>query len=259
MAALFVGAPMSAHAVFEDTEARRAILELRKQITDMGARVDARLAPVAAQLDSKADTKSLIDLAGEIEKLRNEIAALRGQLEVISNDIANAQRRQRDFYIDLDQRLRVFEQKHSGADGKSTEPKGAEQKAAVAEQKATEQKALDAALAKFKSGDYRSASESLSTFLQRYPDSSLSAQAYFWLGNSHFAMLDWPSAIKAYQTVVQRYANSPRVPDAMLNLASCQLDMNDKPAARDILSSLIKKFPNSPAAASARERLSELR
>jgi tol-pal system protein YbgF len=258
MAALFVGVPMSAHAL-EDTDARRAILELRKQIADLSARVDNKLDPVVAQLSSKADTKNLIDLAGELERLRNEIAGLRGQLEVVTNEIANGQRRQRDFYIDLDQRLRVFEQKHGAADGKSSDSKSAEQKAAVAEQKAAEQKALDAALAKFKSGDYRSASESLSTFLQRYPDSGLSALAWFWLGNSHFAMLDCPSAIRAYQTVVSRYANSPRVPDAMLNLASCQLDMNDKAAARDILSSLIKKFPNSPAAASARERLSELR
>lgn len=256
MAALLVGAPISAHAL-EDTNARRAILELRKQLADLSARIDGQTDQLAAQLDSKAETKKLIDLSGEIDKLRNEIAGLRGQLEIVTNEIANAQKRQRDFYIDLDQRLRSVE-KH-GADGKSAESKGAEQKAAIAEQKATEQKALDAAIAKFKSGDYRASTELLTTFLQRYPDSGLSALAYFWLGNSHFAMLDCPNAIRAYQTVVSRYANSPRVPDAILSLGSCQLDMNDKAAARESFNSLIKKFPNSSAAAAARERLSELR
>ena len=38
MAALFIGAPMSAHALFEDVEARRTINEMRRQIADLTTR-----------------------------------------------------------------------------------------------------------------------------------------------------------------------------------------------------------------------------
>ncbi len=263
MAALFIGAPMSAHAILEDTEARRAILELRKQVADLNARIDAKIAPLLARIESKAETKSVMDLAGEIEKVRSELAGLRGQLEIVSNEIANAQKRQRDFYVDLDQRLRTVEQKQVALESKAAEPKAADLKAAeqraAAEQKAAEQKALEAAQAQFKSGDYSGAAESLSTFLQRYPDSSLAPSALFWLGSSHFAMLDCPKANQAFQSLISRHGNYQRVPDAMLSLATCHLDMNDKNAARDMLSSLIKKFPNSAAAASAKERMSETR
>ncbi len=263
MAALFIGAPMSAHAILEDTEARRVIIELRKQVADLTARIDTKIVPMVARIDSKAETKSVMDLAGEIEKLRSELAGLRGQIEIVSNEITNSQKRQRDFYVDLDQRLRSIEQKQVALEGKAAEPKPGDQKAAeqraVAEQKATEQRAMDAALAQFRSGDFNAAAESLSTFLQRYPDSSQTPLAHFWLGSSYFAMLDCARAIPAFQTVISRYTGNARVPDAMLNLANCQYDMNDKSAARDTLGSLIKKFPNSPAAASARERLPEMR
>lgn len=263
MAALFLGAPMSAHAILEDAEARRAILELRKQLTDLNARIDARIAPLTARIESKAETKSMMDLAGEIERLRSELAGLRGQLEIVSNEIANAQKRQKDFYVDLDQRLRTIEQKQVAIETKLAEPKPADLKAAeqraAAEQKAVEQKALEAAQAQFKSGDYSGAAESLATFLQRYPESGLMPSVLFWLGSSHFAMLDCPKAIQAFQAMISRFSNYPRVPDAMLSIASCQLDMNDKSAAATMLNSLIKKFPNSPAAAAAKERLPETR
>ena len=259
MAALFIGAPMSAHSILEDSEARRAILELRKQIADLTTRLDVRIAPMLARIDSKAETKSVMDLAGEIEKLRTELAGLRGQLEIVSNEIANAQKRQKDFYGDLDQRLRAMEQRQQTLESKVGEAKAPDAKSAAAEQKMIEQKALDAAQAQFKSGDYSGTAESLGTFLQRYPDSALVPTAYFWLGSSHLAMRDCAQAIPAFQSMLSRQSNHPRAPDAMLSLASCQIDMNDKSAARDTLSSLIKKYPNSPAAASAKERLPETR
>src|SRR6478672_3571811 len=83
-----LAAPLQAHAgLFDDDEARRAILDLRSRIDAVNARVDG-----------KADKTSSLDLSGQNEQLRNEIAKLRGQIEVLTNEVANAQRRQKDFY-----------------------------------------------------------------------------------------------------------------------------------------------------------------
>lgn len=67
-------------------------------------------------------------MIGEIEKLRSDVAALRGQVEVLSNEINNSQRRQKDFYNDLDQRLRKIEPQKLTVDGKDVEVDKAEQK-----------------------------------------------------------------------------------------------------------------------------------
>lgn len=245
LAALFALAPMQAHALFEDTDARREILRLRKQVEEL----NAKLGPIAARADTKADTKSLINLASEIDRLRTDIAGVRGQIELLSNDIANAQRRQRDLYADLDQRLRGLETKAVAA---------AAAEARRAELAQNEQLAFEAALAQFKAGDYNAAIQSLSAFMQRYPESTFLPQAYFWLGSSHFARQDCALAIPAYQTVTTRFANSPRAADAMLNIASCQLDQMDKGAARETLERLLAKYPGTPAATTGQERLAEL-
>ncbi len=210
LAALFLSAPMLAQsAIFEDTDARREILKLRRQIDDLSIRIDTKVEPLSRRIEDKADTKGLIDLTTEIEKLRAEIANLRGQIEVLGNDVANAQRRQKDFYNDLDQRLRNLEPKQMAIDGKESEVAPGEQRA------------FDAAMAMFKAANYSGTAQSLSAFLQRYPESAYLPLAYYWLGSSHFALQDCASALPAYQTVVTRFAASQKAPEAMLNIASC--------------------------------------
>ncbi len=243
MAALFIGLPMQAHALFEDTDARREIIKLRKQIEDVSAKLESRL----PQLEQKADKKGLIDLISEIEKLRSEIATLRGQVEVLSNELSNAQRRQKDFYNDLDQRLRKLEPQRLSIDGREVDVDKAEQAA------------FDRGLAEFKAGNHQAANQSFSAFLQRYPESGYLPQAYFWLGSTHFAQQECSKAIPAYQTVTTRFPNSQKAPEALLNIASCQLDLKDKGGARETLEQLLKKYPSSTAASMGKERLAELK
>lgn len=251
MAALFAGLPMQAHALFEDTDARREILKMRKQIEELNAKLDAsvtsKLAPLNTRVDDKADKKSIVDLIGEIEKLRTEVASLRGQVEVISNEINNSQRRQKDFYNDLDQRLRKLEPQRLTLDGKDVEVDKAEQKA------------FDTGLTEFRNGNFTASQQLFSSFLLRYPESGYMPQAYFWLGSSHFAKQECDKAIPAYQTVAARFPLSQKAPEALLNIASCQLDLKDKDGARETLDQLLKKYPSSSAASMGKERLSELK
>lgn len=245
-------APLHAQAaLFEDDDARREILKLRKQVEDINTRIDSRivssLESINARIENKADKSSSLDLTGEIDKLRNEIANLRGQVEIVNNELSNAQRRQKDFYADLDQRLRKLEPQTMTIDGKEV---SVDQ---------NEQKTFDAALALFKSGSYPAADQAFSGFLQRYPESGYTAQAQYWLGNTFFAQRDCAKAIPSYQVVVTRFPFSQKAPDALLNMASCQLELKDKIAARDSLEALVKKYPSSPAAGMGKERLAELK
>jgi tol-pal system protein YbgF len=230
-------APLQAQAgLFDDDEARRAILDIR-------ARIDA----VSTRLDSKADKTTSLDLASQNEQLRGEIARLRGQIEVLTNELANEQRRQKDFYADLDGRLRKLEPQRMTVDGREVDVQQ------------SEQQSYDAALAQFKSGDYKGAAQSFSTFLRSYPQSGYGASAQYWLGNALYADRDYRGAIAAQQVVATRYPDNPKAPDALLNIASCYTELKDKPAAKKTLEGLIAQYPDSNAAQTAKQRLLALK
>ncbi|HJU70461.1 MAG TPA: tol-pal system protein YbgF [Paucimonas sp.] len=239
--AAFSLAPLQAHAgLFDDDEARRAILEIR-------SRIDALQRDTNALHDDKADKAGALDLVNQNEQLRQEIAKLRGQVEMLTNELTSMQQRQKDFYVDLDSRLRKMEPQKMTIDGKE----------ASVEQ--NEQKAYDAALASFKAGDYRNAGASFFDFLRRYPQSGYAASAQYWLGNTYYAQRDYRNAITAQQVVVKNYPDSPKAPDALLNIASCYTELKDKSTARKTLETLVAQYGDSPAAQTAKQRLTSLK
>jgi tol-pal system protein YbgF len=235
--AAFSCIPLQANAaLFEDDEARRAILDIRTRLDNMQNEINA-----------KADKSNNFDLNNQNEQLRQEIAKLRGQIEVLTNELANTQRREKDFYVDLDNRLRKLEPQTVTIDGKQV---SVEQ---------SEQRAYDAALAYFKAGDYRNAGASFYDFTRRYPQSGLVPSAQYWLGNTYYAQRDYRNAITAQQVVVKNHADSPKAADALLNIASCQMELKDRPAAKRTLETLVAQYPESPAAQTAKERLASLK
>lgn len=237
LAAAFSLAPLAAEAqLFADDEARRAILQLRERVNT-----------IQSELNGKMDKAGTLDLANENEALRQEIARLRGQIEVLSNELANAQKRQKDFYVDLDERLRKLEPQKIVVDGQEITVQQAEQRA------------YEAALAYFREGDYRNAASSFYDFIHRYPQSGLTPSAQYWLGNTYYAQRDYTNAIAAHKVVLDKYPTHARAPEALLNIASCHVELKDPAAAREALETLISRYPDSPAAATARERLTTLR
>ena len=116
--ALIALAPVAGHAaLFEDDEARRALIELRGRFDLYSRDTNRRLDDLAARLDAltaRADrleqlASGQLDLTNQIAQLQQELARLRGQLEVQTNELAQTQRSQRDLFADLDTRVRKFE------------------------------------------------------------------------------------------------------------------------------------------------------
>lgn len=239
--ALAAWLPLQAHAgLLDDDEARKAILELR-------AKVDRIQLELNNRIETKSDKTTALDLVNQHEQAMAEIAKLRGALEVLSNDVANTQKRQKDLYADLDARLRKLEPRQVNIDG---------QEAAVAPD---EQNSYDAAMALFKGGDYKGAAATLSDFVRRYPQSGYASNAQYWLGNAYYAQRDCKKAIAAQQVVASNYPDSAKAPDAMLNIGTCYAELKDKKAATKALKELIAKYPDSTAAQAARDRLPTLK
>ncbi|MBC7513144.1 MAG: tol-pal system protein YbgF [Herminiimonas sp.] len=234
-------APVAAHAgLFDDEEARRAILDARSRIENLQRDMNTRL-------DAKADKGSMLDLANQNEQLRLDVAKLRGQIEVLTNELANTQQRQKDFYVDLDNRLRKLEPQKVTVDGRE----------ASVEQ--GEQRTYEAALGLFKGGDYKGATSGFGDFLRRYPQSGYAASAQYWLGNAYYAQRDYRNAIAAQQAVIKTYPDSTKAPDALLSISTCYVELKDKVQARRALETLLAQYPDAPAAQTAKERLASLR
>lgn len=250
-------------ALFEDDGARRAIIDLRGRYDASQRETQLQLdrlnlairesrelsARDAAAATERVDAaiRAQLELASMIESLKQELARLRGQIELLTNEVSNTQKRQRDFYTDIDARLRKIEPQQVTVDGN----------AALVDQ--SETRMYEAAMAQFRSSNFKGAITSFTNFLKLHPNSVYSPSAAYWIGTSHYAQRDYIAAISAQQNVINTWPTHPRAAEAMLNIASSQLDLGDRFAARRTLESLISTYGATPTANIARERLAALR
>jgi tol-pal system protein YbgF len=231
--------------LFDDEEARKQILDLTNRVKTQDEAFVARLSKVEAENEQRG--RAIIELSNQIDGLRNDIARLRGQLEVLLNDADASQKRQKDFYVDLDNRLRTLE-KTGGATA-----------AADAGGDSAESKVYESALNQFKLGNYQGAVAGFQTYIQTWPSSANAPSAQYWIGNAYFALRDYKGAIAAQQKLIAAWPDSAKAPDAMLNLASSQFEMGDSKGAKKSLDGLIARYPGSPAAETAKQRLAHLK
>ncbi len=261
-AGLLAAGPAAA-GLFDDEIARKQIAEQQKRVEELRQQNDGISARLT-KIEEDAKNQPLLAIAGEIEKLREEIRALRGQIEVVGHNIENVSKRQRDMYVDLDLRLRRFEQPGAAiaptADNTPAEG-GAEPPttATAAPVSGEENDAYERAQAQRRIGNYQGAIAAFQEFIKKYPKSTLAPRAQYWTGDSFFNLRDFKSAIASQQRLIAAYPGSTSVPDALLNMASSQLESGDSPTARKTMNGLIAKFPASDAAEKARRRLANLR
>lgn len=243
-AAAFLAAAPARAALFEDDEARRAILELRQRVEQQRQALDDLR---RANEENATLRRSVLDLQNQIETLKSEIARLRGTDEQITRDLAGVQTRQRDIAQGVDERLRRFEPVQVTMDGRefSVEP--------------AEQRDFEAALGAFRRGDFVAAQSAFLEFTRKYPASGYRPTALFWLGNAQYANRDYRGAIANFRALLNQAPDHPRAPEAVLSIANCQIELKDNASARRTLDDLVKAYPQSEAAVAARERLARLR
>lgn len=232
-------------ALFEDDEARRAILDLRQKVDISQQRAKDELKTISD--DNAQLRRSMLDLSNQIEVLRSEMANLRGQNEQLTKGITDVQRTQKDLTQGVDDRLKKVEPSKVSADGKEF----------VAEP--AEKQEFEAALATLRKGDFSGAQTSFTTFMKRYPQSGYKSSSVFWLANAQYALRDYKAAVNNFRALVTADPEHLRAPEALLSMANCLVELKDAKAARKTLEDLVKIYPASEAASVAKERLSKLK
>lgn len=270
MAALatVLAVPFAGHAQLfgGDDTARRQIAEQQKRIDELKQQHEA-LAARAARLEESLKSQPVLDLATQLEVLRQEIKNLRGQIEVLGNNMDGTTKRQRDMYVDLDTRLRRLEQPPAApaasaapaAPPTASAPSAAAPAQAMTGTPADEGRAYEAAQNQRRNGNYQGTISAFQAFLAQYPKSTLAPRAQYWIGDSYFNLRDFKNAIASQNTLIKNYPESSSVPDALLNIASSQMEMGDSTAAKKTMDGLIARYPASEAAEKARRRLATLK
>jgi tol-pal system protein YbgF len=244
--------PAARAGLFDDEEARKAILDLRTRITQLEQGQGKQLADLSSsngKLSEQVATlqRSLLELNSQLETMRADMARLRGNDEQLLRDLSELQRVQKDANQNFDDRLRKMEPQTVTLDGSEFVASPAERRA------------YDDAIALLRGGDFAAAADALAQFQVRYPKSGYTASVRFWQGNALYGKRDYKGAIDAFREMVAGAPNHPKAPEALLALANSQAEMKDAKGARKTIDQLLKSYPQSEAAAAGKNRLASLR
>lgn len=251
---LFVLTGTSFAGLFQDDEARRAILSIRKKIETIEQdRINDNQAIQGSngfkglRDESQKIKIDLLDLQKSIEELRSDIAKQLGQQEQLTKELSDIKAKQRELAQSFDERMRRFEPVKVNVDGKDF----------LAEPNETQE--YETYLAALRKGDFKLAKQGFNDFLRHYPKSGYQSLSLFWLASAQYAAREYRDAISNFKLAIEANPASAKSPEAMLLIASSYAELKDIRSARKFLEDLIKTYPQSEAATTGKSNLLKLK
>jgi tol-pal system protein YbgF len=213
------------------------------------------------------------ELTLQMDELRRENRLLRGEIERLGHELQQIERKQRDIYLDIDQRLSAAERGAGQATpvpvpaatpaGPATvvvERGGPAPVTAPAVDRSQVEAEYQAAYALLTPQQRRfdEAAVALSRFLDKHPDDELAPNAQYWLGEAYYVSQKNAEAQKAFEAVISRFPSSAKASDALFKIGRIQQAEGKRDAARASYSRVVQEYPDSPAAGLARQRLEQM-
>ena len=240
--------PLNSQSV-QDTQSRA----LPASGSDVSA--EQRLSRVEKQLNNIVR----MNLPQQVNDIQMQLQQLSGQLQVQEHDLKLLNIQQRNFYQDLDERLR----KLSGGDNDSAAKNNVKKQGGLKSgQKGDrvgrnsvqndielqDSNAYKAALDLVAKRQYDKAVNQLNNYITAFPNGEYVDKAHYWLGEIYFLKKSYAQSLAAFQLVVKGSPKSPRVPDALYKLALIKLVQGDERDAKQQFKEIKRRFPNSTAA-----------
>lgn len=249
---------------------------------------EAVLSQRIERLERIVKGQGLMSLMGRVDQLQNEVKRLNGDNESLRHEIEMMKKRQRELYLDLDQRLQtqvivpastvipeavipspvsakvkvpqqieVKPAEQTVAPVENNEQPKAPESAPVAVENG--EAAYQAALQTLRNGQYEQAVIALTAFPEKYPQSSYLPNAYYWQGEANYVLRHFDLAISAFQNVIDRFPASRKVADASLKQGFSQYELGKVEEAKATLSRVMEQYPNTSAARLAKVRLDRIK
>ena len=115
-----------------------------------------------------------------------------------------------------------------------------------------------AAYRDYQQGHYDLAVAGFRDFAAKNPNSELSGNAAYWIGESLYSQKKYREAIQQFDSVVTKYPRSDKVAGALLKKGYAYIALNEKSQGIVQLQYVVHEHPTSPEAALARQKLKSL-
>lgn len=220
--------------------------------------MDSRLVRVERLIENEG----LINLLTRLDALQKDVQSLRNDVETMQYQIDQSNARQKDLYLDVDQRLQRIEQSVASSASNaslSVLEGGSLGPGQLPVPGGTDRANYQAAFELLKQGRYDQASIALQQFMVAFPTSELSDNAQYWLAETHYVTQDYKKALPEFQKVLERYPDSRKIPDALLKIGYCNYELKRRADAEKALSAVVARFPETTAARLASQRLENMK
>jgi len=111
----------------------------------------------------------------------------------------------------------------------------------------------------FQRGDLEAARRKFETFLKQYPNTQLSDNAQFWIGETYYLKKDYEKAILEYEKAITKYPEGDKIPAALFKQGLAFLELGDKSSAKNLLRRVIERYPHSEQAEMAKKKLEAIK
>lgn len=228
--------------------------EQRAAVRERITAVDAKIAEVQQKLDELNATahRTGADLAVNQDRLVEDVARLRGQLEEEGHRLEGLEKSVGDLKTSTDGRFAAL--KGAGALAEWD----AKQKAEQLRRPADKTEFLALAQRQESAGERAVARELYEEFVKKWPSDPRTADAYFRIGELWFGDKRYREAILAYGKVAQDFPRSDKAPDALYRTGESMLALNNKSDARSLFEEVQKRYPGTTAARRAKARVQDL-
>jgi tol-pal system protein YbgF len=113
----------------------------------------------------------------------------------------------------------------------------------------------DRVMEEFTHRDYEAALAGFRFFLELHGQSSLAANAQYWVGECQYRLGRYKEALKSFYHVVSYYPLSPKLTASTLKIGQTYTRMKDHEKARRMYERVIDQYPESAEAELARKAL----
>jgi tol-pal system protein YbgF len=217
--------------------------------------IDNRL----ARVERLVENEGLVKLYSQLEILQQDVQSLRNDVETMQHQLEQSNARQKDLYLDVDERLQRVEQNATSIANLSVLEGGSLNPGQLPVPGGTDRGNYQAAFELLKQGRYDQAAIALQQFMVAFPGSELSDNAQYWLAETHYVSQEYKKALPAFQQVIEQYPESRKIPDALLKIGYCNYELKRFADAKKALSAVVARFPETTAARLASQRLDQMK
>ena len=127
--------------------------------------------------------------------------------------------------------------------------------AAPAQVQDTSRHLYDRVMEEFKHRDYEAALAGFRLFLELHSQTSLAANAQYWVGECQFRMGRYREALKAFYNVISYYPLSPKLSASTLKIGQTYSRLKEHEKARMMYERVVDQYPDTPEAELARKAI----